>query len=269
MLTGQGNIGVLSLPRPAGAPFAAGSAVNGVSLDGSGRIVLGNDGGGTDAALLNSREIPLAGNAIILTTPFSTAVTNLLGSSIELTDSAGSSQGIFARLVPGVDTTLQISGDAASGALPQMIFDTGNSAESLYIQNSAGTTYWQFDPNGPAGINFFSADNLGNVSLGVVGSVGPVSGIRMNLRDAAQVVDIERGSGPHVTGLKLDFGNMLFQFGDVNANVNGTKVAVNDGLQNIDFTCTSLSVNGTPGFSGTVTPVVSITVINGLVTAVA
>lgn len=50
-----------------GAPLAPGSAVNGTSLDGSGRVVLGNDLGGATAALLSTREIPLSGFSIVLT----------------------------------------------------------------------------------------------------------------------------------------------------------------------------------------------------------
>lgn len=49
----------------AGAPFAAGSANNGLSVDAvTGKIVLGNDVGGTTARLLSDREIPLNGKAI-------------------------------------------------------------------------------------------------------------------------------------------------------------------------------------------------------------
>lgn len=48
-------------PIPAGAPFTANSAENGVSIDpGTGRVVLGNDAGGALATLLSDREIPLA-----------------------------------------------------------------------------------------------------------------------------------------------------------------------------------------------------------------
>lgn len=50
-----------------GAPFPAGSAANGVSVDPvTGQIVLGNDVGGTAAALTSVREIPFAGQGVIL-----------------------------------------------------------------------------------------------------------------------------------------------------------------------------------------------------------
>lgn len=55
------GFGVNQRKEPAtapGPPFAAGSALNGLSLDGSGRVVLG---GGAAAVLLSNREIPMAG----------------------------------------------------------------------------------------------------------------------------------------------------------------------------------------------------------------
>lgn len=44
-----------------GAPFTPGSAVNGVSLDGGGRVVLGNVVGGSAAQLLDNREMQMRG----------------------------------------------------------------------------------------------------------------------------------------------------------------------------------------------------------------
>lgn len=62
---GQGAILPQTLPKPGGAPFPAGSANNGLSVDpGTGKIVLGNDVGGALAALLSNREIPMSGHKI-------------------------------------------------------------------------------------------------------------------------------------------------------------------------------------------------------------
>jgi hypothetical protein len=43
---------------------------------------------------------------------------------------------------------------------------------------------------------------------------------------------------------------------------------VSDGSGNINFDCSGLSMQSNPGFTGTVTPVTSITILNGIVTAV-
>lgn len=59
------NQGSVSLDTPGsnGAPFASGSARNGLSVDGSGFIVLGQDPGtsGNPAKLLNDRQVPMEG----------------------------------------------------------------------------------------------------------------------------------------------------------------------------------------------------------------
>lgn len=58
-MNGQGSFFVTANVPPAGAPFAAGSAENGLSVDPvTGAIVLGNDVGGFDAVLLSNRDIP-------------------------------------------------------------------------------------------------------------------------------------------------------------------------------------------------------------------
>lgn len=46
------------------AAVAAGTAINGLSVNAAGKIVLGNDVGQTSAALTNSREIPMGNNTI-------------------------------------------------------------------------------------------------------------------------------------------------------------------------------------------------------------
>lgn len=64
---GIGVIGIqTNQKKENGAPFPAGSAANGLSVDGvTGQIVLGNDVGGTAAALTSVRAIPIAGHGII------------------------------------------------------------------------------------------------------------------------------------------------------------------------------------------------------------
>jgi hypothetical protein len=58
-MNGQGSFFVTANVPPAGAPFPAGSAENGLSVDPvSGKFVLGNDIGGFDAVLLSDRDIP-------------------------------------------------------------------------------------------------------------------------------------------------------------------------------------------------------------------
>jgi hypothetical protein len=53
--------------EPSGAPFNPTAAMNGLSVNGPGNIVLGNDVGGTLARLLSNREIPTNGFNIAIT----------------------------------------------------------------------------------------------------------------------------------------------------------------------------------------------------------
>lgn len=66
---GIGAISIVTSQKrePSGSPFTPGSAYNGVSIDATGRVVLGNDLGGTTAQLISSREIPLNGSNIAFT----------------------------------------------------------------------------------------------------------------------------------------------------------------------------------------------------------
>lgn len=62
----MGGIGVVAIQtshkeEQSGAPFTPGSAYNGVSIDGAGKVVLGNDTGGSAAQLISNREIDTNG----------------------------------------------------------------------------------------------------------------------------------------------------------------------------------------------------------------
>lgn len=60
-------LAVFQKKEQSGAPFGAGSANNGASVDAvTGKIVLGNDVGGTLAQLLSNREIPQRGFSLLL-----------------------------------------------------------------------------------------------------------------------------------------------------------------------------------------------------------
>jgi hypothetical protein len=64
-MSGVGNVlNTSQRQQQSGSPFTAGSARNGLSVDATGRIVLGQDVGavGNPAVLLNNREVPMNGN---------------------------------------------------------------------------------------------------------------------------------------------------------------------------------------------------------------
>lgn len=96
---------------------------------------------------------------------------------------------------------------------------------------------------------------------------GVFSGINFNIDGINAFATIQTGLNRQF--LNIDPGNGRYRIGDINALLNATTIDVNDTLSDIGLnTAGTLSMNGTPGFTGTVTPVVSITVLNGIVTNV-
>jgi len=74
-------------------------------------------------------------------------------------------------------------------------------------------------------------------------------------------------------GLFIDFSALRYRLGDIDTAGNGNVIIVDDATNVFDINNTAgnigININGVAGFTGTVTPVVSITVNNGIVTAVA
>lgn len=245
MNIGSGSIGFtgITLPAPApGPPFVATSADNGLSVDpGSGRIVLGQDVGavGNPAILLSNREIPMGGFSF--------------------------------ELVNGVGAAKQFSVDPANG-LYQLgdISGVGNGL-ALYIDDTGNTV--------EIGIGLFIDPNLEidrvNSLYGLGDVYGNFNGCSWVAWDQSNVsygtVTINGAAG--VRGLEL-VGDPFNQFaiGDVGFNQNRTEVRVDDNVNEIQMrnnaNNASVRMNGALGFTGTVTPVNSITVNGGIVTAV-
>lgn len=84
---------------------------------------------------------------------------------------------------------------------------------------------------------------------------------------------IKRPGAPDRIFLHLDWIANTYGIGDLSGAVNGNNLIVNDGGNAIEITNTALNaivkINGTNGFTGTVTPVTTITVNGGIVTNVA
>lgn len=207
-MVGIGAFNVTNNFPPQGAPappFDPTSADNGLSVDPvTGRIVLGNDLGGTGADLLSDRWI------------------QTLGFNVYLEDNPGQ----FLRLAGSV---LQLE-------------DGGNSITELQP-------------------GFLALENFSN-------------GTAVNLNS-------NNGLGPSY--LFLDSGNIMYDFFydtaaallrilSTDFGSNGLELSFDDanGLFNFFNTANTaaLTINGVPGFTGTVTPVNSITVDGGIVTAV-
>lgn len=126
MTIGQGNVFVLSKQSQSGAPFAAGAANNGLSVDGvSGKIVLGEDfaSGSGLADLLSNRDINFAGFLLHL---FKAGLFDLYFDSTPV----GSNDGV-----------IRLFGDFLNAGYPGKIFFADNSS------NESGQAYL-FQPDG-------------------------------------------------------------------------------------------------------------------------
>jgi hypothetical protein len=108
---GFGPMGVSAYQNTTGGsgpPFSPTSAVNGLSVNGAGQIVLGNDAGGISATLLNNREIPTAG----FNTLFSGAGSVTIGTSVlNGTATAGLFSGLPKLSLSGARPTMDLNID--------------------------------------------------------------------------------------------------------------------------------------------------------------
>lgn len=111
-----------------------------------------------------------------------------------------------------------------------------------------------------------------NQSGGGIYEMGDVDGgfnaSKISIDDANQFVSINGGG----IMLSLNKSTGVYQIGDIQPDLNGNVFAIDDtnSVFSIGNTAANagILINGVAGFTGTVTPVVSITVNNGIVTAV-
>lgn len=121
---------------PPGPPFDPTSADNGVSVDpGSGRIVLGNNSGGTQAQLLNNREILMN----------SASLTYLEGQVLNFTSLGGligayTNSDLVNGYVSGIPATLQVNhgGSNFGLAVTRATSDSSGANFTLYKTRGAG-----------------------------------------------------------------------------------------------------------------------------------
>jgi len=161
--------------------------------------------------------------------------------------------------------------DMQSGATGDVIqFDTG----SIGLLDGAG----QF-----SNISLFNSLNLWDNPSGnrlQLLNDGAGHGFLQEVQNSFVFLDLDLATGlTRIAGdlwngtigqlvMQTNNGDLSVVLGDVQAAVNSTLLRVDDNGQSIDLQTAQVTINGTPGFSGTVTPVTSITVVNGIVTAV-
>jgi len=292
---------------PPGPPFAATSANDGLSVDsGSGKIVLGQVSGDiTDpAALIDDREIPLDGHLLLITDSFQdvqfrTGAVDLndFSTSLKLTlqadqlvfDNTGLSEpfaiirddtnalgkitagalDLFTfDLAFGEIRALQNFFNGVNGAaviktdLVALVFQAGdtdhfNNHTEIYLDDSISQIL----------LNSFADIKLGDISSVITGTQ-----IKIDVVNSTVNITGEINGTKDIEMLHLDASNSLYAIGDIQIFNNGTLIQIDDAAGTIGFNRSGLApiieINGVPAFSGTVSPVNSITVMSGIVMAV-
>lgn len=242
----QGNITFKPMTRP---DPAATVANNGLSVDGSGNIVLGNDTGGTDATLLSDRVIPLDDHDISF--QGNDTSTNFI-------------RGFRLDIVRNSDANQALQLDNENFPVINFLHTiAGFPAQILFSATSAGAanSYNIIDRSLSTGDLVFGAAINGNFT-------------RLLVNDPNQNVSIVNQNANN-RGFEVDFFGGNYRLGDIDNTGNGAKLEIDNnslnGILRLSNATNDLSItiNGDAGFTGTVAAPATITVNNGIVTNVA
>jgi hypothetical protein len=135
MSIGQGSV-IVNQHNAGGFPFSTGSARNGLSVDATGRIVLGQDVGavGNPAQLLNNREVPLNGFIFSMLSaggvPF--VAFNGTNRDWQIGDNTGATAGLFRNI-------------GAGGNFEVALFDQFGTPRFIIPDPAAGIGQWNSD----------------------------------------------------------------------------------------------------------------------------
>lgn len=263
MSLGQGNILVQQKNEiNSGPPFAIGSAVNGLSVDGLGRVVLGQDIGavGNPAILLNDREIPTnffnvnfispTGSLIRLDTNTPQILVNdpagtggnghFLGYQLFFQGTANGAA-IALDLLP--DPNLSLTGAPGLSepkiqfslqAANEYLIDWDRVLDQFTIGSTLAAVRIRFDDN----LQTFTEEAAGNPylfldALNSVYQIGDITGVvGSTFLFVLPAVGIQQ-IGANINGNQfffLDNFNARYQIGDINLTNNGVGLDINDGV---------------------------------------
>jgi len=237
MQAGQGSISKANKNTPSGAPFPANSADNGLSVDPvTGRIVLGNDAGGTLAALLSNREIPLDGftftwgqgnpfngNFALLPDPVEDTIVLSFATGVTgINESAG-------VLISPNNVTFQANNVLTGGQLSLSSTESLlNHSDLVRLASSSGGG--QILAELGAGRYIDIDGTLSLFQFGDIDSIG--TGLKLMIDDQFDDVFI-RNTAARFLDIRPTLGQ--FFFGDINGTVNGTRLEMDDQLESILF----------------------------------
>lgn len=215
---GQGSLGFspkeVTIPVP-GPPFQPSSADNGLSVDAvTGRIVWGNDLGGTGAELLSDREIEM--------------------------------DNFLFRMMNGGPVANQLLIEPINGLYGFGDLGAVVGGSSLVLDDIARNVVLTTEIAGVPGQPFFAGNGISRVfQFGDTNNIA--NGLQLQLNDVANTVRIE-----NLTELMLFFGPSVFSMGNVSDTLNGSKISIDDLNETFVFqTLTRMRTLLLEGFSDT------------------
>lgn len=304
---GLGVGDIFSSPRtiPAGSPFVSGSAANGLSVDPvTGKIVLGQDvlAAGDPGKLLNNRELPMNGKSISFTSDAvsSNNPTLIIDNFVRLNYTRNNPSNISDMIAASMFSIGTKSGLGGVSMVSSWGPAVGDGLEVGY-NNSLIFTAGRPDGgwiNNQGTLPDLYVNAQGMLQLSAGGGVPTSSDSYLQLTQNPFLGGLTAGSLAKGVGLQLHYQpfNNTYSLGDVLSVTDGSYIDVYDSSGNStitlyagsvsngtmvqidDFNKTVLignntndmmvSINGNNGFTGTVAPVNSITVVGGIVTNV-
>lgn len=221
------GIGAISISTsqkkdPAGAPFVAGSARNGTSIDSTGRVVLGNDVLANDAVLLSNRWVPMAGFNIAFVDVAFTIFTEIAADQIRIATATSLTEiknDAFAlnRLAPGDGRAVVVLGDgndiATFGMDGNGVFTWNGALAGQYGAVDMLNGRWQIGFN-PGGIfNGAQAEVVGSLTFdyfaNIAGGVQALSEIndkgKLFTDDGGAAIFTLPGAAVAINGLHFKF----------------------------------------------------------------
>lgn len=260
MSTGAPGLFMSQKKEQAGAPFPAGAANNGLSVDPiTGKIVLGNDQPGVSATLLSNREIPLAGFNISFSNIGGNTFADVRGSgifrvhdaafdqdtainkgSIQITDNIGGGAAIQLISTAGqilarkVGNTQVFSIDDGAGSPLRLLhLDFNNSLAALGDFNGVNSGTYLLNDDGNRRLQWFvKVAGVGKTFLDLneaadgyrMGDIGNVLGGQKLTMASGQFVFQKLSK----SFLELDTVLGTYKIGDINSLLNGTQVFIDD-----------------------------------------
>lgn len=181
----------------------------------------------------------------------------------------GSSNFPNGPLVQDLDSGLNpiiATGGGGSESLSQVL-GVGNTTDGTsivlssgdFITSDSGDILLGLDDNN--GITLDTGTTSDQIILNSIGiiSIGDINGAqnqtKIGISDNTSSININSISGQIIVG-------------DVNGDLNGTKIVTDGTSDTINVSSGTFSMNGNPGLTGTFNPVTSITVVNGIITAI-